>query len=433
MDHLRAVLSRITLKYYLLAMLLFACVRAADLPYRFSDGIIWSDSEGYYLYLPALFINGGFEDLDVRTEIQLPVMEGTNKRFTKYTSGVAMLELPFFLVAHQLSKWSGKKADGYSAYYIYSIQIAALFYGFLALWLLIRILRRHFSPWVVMLTIMGLFFGTNLYHYMIQEPGMSHVYTFFLFSLFVYWTPRFYTHPGWKMAAVMGLLLGLITLIRPTNIVIVLYLLLYNITSREALNERVQFIRRHFLALLAAPAASFLVFVPQFAYWHYMSGHWLMYSYGDEGFTFWNNPQIDEVLFSIKNGWLRFSPLAALGLIGCIAGSWMNKLNIRTISLIIMITIYVSSSWWCWWFGGAFGHRTFVEYYVVLAIPLAFLSQQILYKSYLLLKVEYLLLYLLLMYYSFVLNVQFTGPHYEWWEWKQSLEWMLHPRLNLGG
>jgi hypothetical protein len=143
MDHLRAVLSRITLKYYLLAMLLFACVRAADLPYRFSDGIIWSDSEGYYLYLPALFINGGFEDLDVRTEIQLPVMEGTNKRFTKYTSGVAMLELPFFLVAHQLSKWSGKKADGYSAYYIYSIQIAALFYGFLALWLLIHAAISH--------------------------------------------------------------------------------------------------------------------------------------------------------------------------------------------------------------------------------------------------------------------------------------------------
>ena len=26
------------------------------------NGVIWSDQEGYYIYLPAVFINGGFEN-----------------------------------------------------------------------------------------------------------------------------------------------------------------------------------------------------------------------------------------------------------------------------------------------------------------------------------------------------------------------------------
>ncbi|MCI4649090.1 hypothetical protein [Phaeodactylibacter sp.] len=416
-------IGRFWMRYYLLILLLFAGYRAANTPGRFIRGMIWSDAEGYYLYLPAVLIQGGFEDFQVRTEAQFPNYEGTNKRFTKYTCGVAMLELPFFLIGHFWAKVLSMPADGYSYPYIVALQLAGLFYGFLGLLLLKEILARYFKPVVVMMTVAGFFLGTNLYHYILQEPGMSHVYSFFLFGLFVWLTPRFYEQPGLKIFGGMGLLAGLIVLIRPTNILLLLYLLLFGLRSWADVRERLLFFWKYLGALLLAPIASFLVFVPQFLYWKYISGNWLIYSYGEEGFN-WLEPRVDMVLFHIKNGWLLFSPMAGLAIIGCLVGMWKNRCNIAPIFLIWLLLLYITSCWWCWWFGGAFGHRQFVEFYVLLAIPYAWLFTQVLESKVLALKIFLVVLWLLLGYYGYMLAVHFRGPHYEWWSWKEVVEYM---------
>lgn len=414
---------RFWMRYYLLILLLFAGYRAVELAGRFYRGLIWSDAEGYYLYLPALIVNDGFEDFEVRTKAQFKPFEGTNKTFTKYTCGVAVMQAPFFLAAHALTLATGGKADGYSDYYIRALQLAGLFYGFLGLLLLKKILARYFKPVVVMMTVAGFFLGTNLYHYILQEPGMSHVYSFFLFGLFVWLTPRFYERPGWKIFGGMGLLAGLIVLIRPTNILLLLYLLLFRVRTWEGAKARLQFFKKHLWPLLLAPMAGFLVFVPQFLYWKYISGDWLIYSYGEEGFN-WLEPRIDMVLFHIKNGWLLFSPMAGLAIIGCLAGMWKNRYNIAPIFLIWLLLLYITSCWWCWWFGGAFGHRQFVEFYVLLAIPYAWLFTQVLERKVLVLKILLVALWLLLVYYGYMLAVHFRGPHYEWWSWKEVVEYM---------
>ncbi|MCR9102146.1 MAG: hypothetical protein NXI25_19480 [bacterium] len=414
---------RFWMRYYLLILLLFAGYRAVELAGRFYRGLIWSDAEGYYLYLPALIVNDGFEDFEVRTKAQFKPFEGTNKTFTKYTCGVAVMQAPFFMAAHALTLATGGKADGYSDYYIRALQLAGLFYGFLGLLLLKKILARYFKPVVVMMTVAGFFLGTNLYHYILQEPGMSHVYSFFLFGLFVWLTPRFYERPGWKIFGGMGLLAGLIVLIRPTNILLLLYLLLFRVRTWEGAKARLQFFKKHLWPLLLAPMAGFLAFVPQFLYWKYISGDWLIYSYGEEGFN-WLEPRIDMVLFHIKNGWLLFSPMAGLAIIGCLAGMWKNRYNIAPIFLIWLLLLYITSCWWCWWFGGAFGHRQFVEFYVLLAIPYAWLFTQVLERKVLVLKILLVALWLLLVYYGYMLAVHFRGPHYEWWSWKEVVEYM---------
>lgn len=416
-------IGRFWLRYYLLILLVFAGYRATELAGRFYRGLIWSDAEGYYLYLPALFINDGFEELTVRTEAQFKPFEGTQKIFTKYTCGVAIMEMPFFLGAHALTLATGGEADGFSDYYIRALQLAGIFYGFLGLLLLKKILARYFSEVVVMMAVTGFFLGTNLYHYILQEPGMSHVYSFFLFGVFVWFVPRFYERPGWRIFGGMGLLAGLIVLIRPTNILLLLYLLLYQVRSWEDAKNRGLFIKEYIGQLLIAPVASFLVFVPQFLYWKYISGDWLIYSYGEEGFN-WLQPRIDMVLFHIKNGWLLFSPMAGLAILGCLVGSWRNRYNIAPIFLIWGLLLYITSSWWCWWFGGAFGHRQFVEFYVLLAIPYAWLFTQVFESKVLALKILLVLVWLLLGYYGYMLAVHFRGPHYEWWSWKEVVEYM---------
>ena len=66
-------------------------------------GVIWSDAEGYYLYLPAVFIYGGFEGIPYRTTVQFSNYPGTEKVFTKYTCGVAMLEMVY--APERSEKW----------------------------------------------------------------------------------------------------------------------------------------------------------------------------------------------------------------------------------------------------------------------------------------------------------------------------------------
>lgn len=414
-------IGRFWLRYYLLVLLVLASVQVIGLQKRFQKGLIWSDAEGYYLYLPALFIHGGFEGLPVRTEAQFPIYEDTGKRFTKYTYGVALMQAPFFLGAHGLALATGRTADGYSHYYIRALQIAGLCYGFLGLLLLQIVLSRNFRPLIVMFTVIGLFLGTNLYHYTLQEPGMSHVYSFFLFGLFVWLTPRFYEQPDWRRFGAMGLLAGLIVLIRPTNIVLLLYLLLYGLRSWGDVRARLAFFQQHLVWIGLAAVASFTVFLPQFAYWRYISGDWLIYSYGDEGFN-WLKPRIDMVLFHIKNGWLLFSPMAGFAVLGGLLGSWKNRYDIAPIFLIWALTLYLTASWWSWWFGGAFGHRNFVEYYFLLAIPYAWLFAQVFESRWLALKGLVATVWLALIYYSMVLAYQFNGPHYEWWSWRAALQ-----------
>jgi hypothetical protein len=36
-----------------------------------------------------------------------------------------------------------------------------------------------------------------------------------------------------------------------------------------------------------------------------------------------------------------------------------------------LVFIYIIFSWWCWWYGGAFGLRTMIDMYGLLALPLA--------------------------------------------------------------
>ncbi|HEX3008381.1 MAG TPA: hypothetical protein VHO90_12290, partial [Bacteroidales bacterium] len=44
-----------------------------------------------------------------------------------------------------------------------------------------------------------------------------------------------------------------------------------------------------------------------------------------------------------------------------------------TIPLFVFVplNIYVIFSWWCWWYGGCFGQRAFIDSFALMAIPAA--------------------------------------------------------------
>jgi hypothetical protein len=336
------------------------------------NGVIWSDQEGYYIYLPAVFVNGGFENLPcVNGCTFIPSSNGFTT-FTKYTYGVALMEAPFFLVAHAVAPLLGQERDGRSLVYIWAIMIAAICYMLLGLHLIIKVLRNHqFGETVSWLVPLGLLFGTNLFYYTFREAGMSHVYSFFLFSVLVYASDQKQASNKRVWDGLSALVLALIILIRPTNAIAGLIPLFWGVELKDIQQKIKQFLTNYrWWAIFSVSLMIF--FFPQLLYWKVLTGDYIFYSYGDEGFLYWNRPKIFQVLLSPQNGWLVYSPIVGVALLG-IGLMLRDKVSDPWLPLVVLgLATYTFGSWWAWWFGGAYGHRCFVDFLPILSIPAAY-------------------------------------------------------------
>ena len=109
--------------------------------------------------------------------------------------------------------------------------------------------------------------------------------------------------------------------------------------------------------------------LPQLAIYYEATGHWIVSSYGDLGFTF-TSPHLWGVLFSVQKGLFFWSPL----LLAAVAGFWLapeTRPFALAAGLIVAVDTYLIASWWDWQFGGSYGHRGFVDVLPFFAIGLA--------------------------------------------------------------
>ena len=350
--------------------------------------IIQNDVISYYAYLPAAFI---FNDLTFEFATHLPEgFEGTiwlqtapnGKQILRMTMGMAILWIPFFLVAHAAAHIIGVSTLGYSWPYSFMIFVATLFYLFLGLFFLRKILLHYFSDVATTVTMLLVVLATNLMFYTISEPGMTHVYNFALITMFVFYSIKWVEvlspspleapldtgRERLKYLLILGFLTGIIVLIRPVNILVLLFPALIGIKSFTDFIERFQ---NNWKGILLAGLAAFLVLLPQFIYWKVQTGHFLFNSYMDQGKFYFLQPQIINGLFSYRKGWLIYTPVMFFAIVGFI---WLRK-NASNLFLPILIftviNIYVVYSWWCWWYGGCYGSRPMIDMYGIMAIPLA--------------------------------------------------------------
>lgn len=421
-----STLMKVTTRYaYIVFVLLF--IGLADITFQRNSpafrGVMWSDSEGYYMYLPALFI---LKDLHAVPEGSMNARRNDKEEIViKYTCGNAMFYLPFFAAAYGYNVWTGVNPEEYfHPNYGKAIAICGLFFGLSGLFIVFVVLSKRYSPHISWLVVFSVLFGTNFFHYLTKETGMSHVYSFFLFACVAWLIPKFYERPGFRNALLLGSALGWITLIRPTNILILLFILLYDVYSWNALRVRADFLRAHWRKLCAASLAAFLFFIPQMWYWHEMTGSWMRYSYEGESFIYWDRPKILAVLADVQNGLLLYSPIVLFALVGIVFG-WRQKAHQAPgLSLVFIATTYVFASWWAWWFGGAFGHRSYVEYYAILSFGMAGFYQTVFRSRSWLLRTSIFFMALFLMFYGTKMSLLYNelpgpwdGPDWRWnWE-----------------
>lgn len=337
---------------------------------------IWADRAGYHVYLPAAF-DYDFDPaafpkgIDVRTGNGFYLDSIPGKVVTKYPSGEALLRIPFYLLGKLLRPADDPNGAGFTLVDHAMVDIAASFYGVLGLLLLFLVLKQRVRDPVALTSVFAILTGTNLLFYMIGDPGMSHVYSFFLFAAFIFVHEKLIRNgvsTGWSL--LLGLLAGLIIVTRPTNIVFIPIAIAISASSWADVATRTKTLlnTRFVLPFLLG---AILMCIPQMAYWQYAFGTPVKWSYGGEGFINFLSPQFIPFWFAPANGLFPYSPLI---LVILLLGPFRRKtmgMSIGSVWLAFLIVSYLCASWFAWGFGCGFGSRNFVEYGVLFAFPLS--------------------------------------------------------------
>lgn len=339
-------------------------------------GVVHNDIISYYSYLPAIFIHKDLsfsyvhDDPAFFSDKFYKFYANEGKLTQKMTLGLSILYLPFFLMGHLTAWISGADMTGYSPPYMFFLLFSSLVYLLIGLVVLRKLLLKYFSDTITAVVLVVVVFATNLFYYATLEAAMSHTYNFALFAVFIWLTIKWHEQPGIKNSILTGLVIGLITVVRPTNLVLALFFVFYEITSRSSLKEKVLFYLKHYKLILLIIGTAILMGLPQLFFWKYSTGQWLYYSYGEEGF-FFNSPQIIRGLFSYRKGWLVYTPVMLFALIGIAFLFKRPKQFFLPILVFTIVNIYIIYSWWSWWYGGSFGSRPMIDSYPLMAIALA--------------------------------------------------------------
>jgi len=409
-------------------------ILANDLNFRegkpHGGGVFASDKSIYYVYLPATFIYGW--DVQKFPSHCDTLYHGfildykRGKIINKMTCGVALMWTPFFLVTHAAAKAGGFETDGFSDFYQRVAILPPVFFLVLGLFFLKQFLRNYFSEAVACLLLLLILTGTNLYHYALAEGLMSHVHSFFLFSLFLFLVRKFLTGNmlSMKLFAAISGVAALAILVRPTNAVMMLSFFMLDASSGAELVHRIKRVFQPAYVITFVSIA-FVVFLPQLLYWKYLSGHFFYYSYGGEGFVNWNNPVILPLLFSPFNGLLLYNPLVLLMIAGIILMLVRKIANGILLLFTFLLVVYLSGSWHMWFFGGSYGSRPFVEYYALFSLGLGYLLVSVLRLRNGFIRSLMILLMVIFSYYNLRLiyhNIWYTGSVWDWDAYKSRID-----------
>lgn len=321
------------------------------------------DAEDYYSSLISTFINGDVAHQSREVWFLIKTNTGT---INQHPVGVAVLLLPFFLLAYASASLFHFPVDGLSFPFQVAVGLAAFVYAMIGLIFIKKLFQlRGISDKVTALILPLLFFGTNLMHYTLSEAGMSHIYSFSMISVFLYQSAKFVQQKENKNLVVAFAILGLIILLRPNNVFIVLGIFFW-FSSLQECKEFFKTLIKNKVFYFSILLTTSIVFL-QSLLWYFQSKQFFHQTYKADGF-YWLNPQVLKMLFGFDGGFFIYTPLCLLFLLGLIVVYRENKFAFVAFSILFVLLFYLFGSYCSYTFFDGLGIRVLVDYYAVFAL-----------------------------------------------------------------
>ena len=305
---------------------------------------VYGDGAYYFSWLHSIFIDHdiNFSNEYIRFNLTQPFTE-SGMPINKYAIGPSLLWAPFYLWTHSIVR-----GDGYTFPYQFVIGLVTVLYVLTGLLLLYRLLCTSVKPTIAALTIFLIAVATNLLFYGSVDTVNSHGLSFFAAVLFL-------TFLFQRQSFGIGIALALLALMRPQDMVFALLLLPY--------------LKRN--TIIPILSGFVLLFSHQLLVWFAFTGNPFISPYfiGGEHYTFLS-PHIIQVLFSLENGLLLYTPLFIIAVIGY-GKVWKTYEKYRYLSIaVFLVTLYLTASWSSWDQGASYSGRMFVALLPLIAFPL---------------------------------------------------------------
>lgn len=335
---------------------------------------IFADGAGYFSYPYELLKNGNLEYSSSSSSKYFGVIKTPEYNLNKYPIGTGLFLTPAFLAGDLVNSLSTRFDHSiFSKNYQFFVGFFGILYLIAGLVFLQKVLRSLFSKKASDLTLLAIALATNLTIYATVDASFSHIYSFLTINAFIYFVLKCIKNFNYKNSALLGLSLGLVLLIRPSNAIVVLIPIIVVIPK---LKKTSIFQFQNIKKIISILFFTLLTIFPQISYWQSITGNPIIFSYRGEHFNFLS-PQIANVLFSFNRGLLTLSPILILSILG------LNFLRKKYLGLCIAVFVFmifnliIISSWWMWDYGIGYGHRAFTDSLGIAALPMAALLENL--------------------------------------------------------
>ena len=337
-----------------------------------TDGVI------YFSQLRSVIFD---QDLNVAAEFEF--LNQPPRPYHVVPIGPTVIWFPLYIVVaavdvagRAIGWWSGPEDPagvGLTLPYVRAALVSSFAVGALGLVILHRHLRAEFGRGVAFATTLLIFGATPLIWYMVYEPSMTHAASFGFVALFVVAAARWTSVAiGLRRAMLLGALLGAAFLSRPQEALFALFPAVLLWAERAPARDRIAAAGRlagwglaGALPLLAVQAihSAILFSRERFAL------------VGADGYLDFFNSRWDDTLWSSWHGFLSWSPVAYIAVLGTI-GLLKRQARWAIAALsILFLMAWVNGATADWAAGWSFGGRRFTSCLVILAPGLAIAIQ----------------------------------------------------------
>jgi len=350
--------------------------------------ISW-DNLGYYLYLSSTFVHEDplLTDIEWLKKLNEEKQLAGTLYMVSYTDdgepmyfflmGMSIFYAPSFFIAHSLAPALGYEADGFSWPYQYALVLGGLLYTLIGLIYLRKILLEFFTENVSAIILLLIVFGTNYVHHLTLD-NMGTVNVIFMLNTLIIWhTINWNKNYSRKYLIYITAFLSLLALVKPSEVASAFIPLLWNATSWKDIKANFFRITGNFKTFGTLLIVALVILSPQLIYWYIKTGSFVYDSYKNPGVGLdFFSPNLSKSLFSYRKGWLLYTPLMILSLIGFYPLYKHYRKIFLACLVYFLISLWIISSWSEWWYGAGFSNRPLIATYPILALSLgAFITQ----------------------------------------------------------
>lgn len=362
------------------ALLLSLLLLPTLVHFQVAGGRINGDGMSYYVFVHSLWKDHDFDLADdydhygmlARGDLAMPTKTGYRR--TIYSVGPALVWGPFFLVGEMVGRvesWLGGDPDlsGWGPYHRNAVATGSLLYGFFALLLMYRLLRRHFSEATATGAVLLVWAASFHYWYMVIQPTYAHAASAFFASLAITLWERGRGRSGPLAFLLLGLVLGLGMCVRWQNGV---FLILPGLDLVARLRREPRALARLLPMGIALALGTTLGALPQLMAWKAIYDFWILpYPPQGPGFVRLHHPWILGTLFSSRHGLLSWTPVFWAGFLGFLPLLRRRPQIALPLLPPLVLMSWVNMSVADYWGGAAFSGRRFDSLLPVFAFGFA--------------------------------------------------------------